>query len=104
VDILFAYQAQGREFRSNRYNFLGGSSSGRRGKAAIVQRFRAGTKGVCFVNPQDPFEAVLDRGFTGGMWFGLIPGVFFVIGLAGIVSAVRRRRPPKMRGAPSLVS
>src|ERR1051325_5675722 len=90
VDILYAYQVAGREFRSNRYKFLGGSSSGRRGKAAIVQRFRAGTKAICFVNPEDPFEAVLNRGFTPDMWFGLIPGVFFLIGTAGLLPLLRR--------------
>ena len=93
VDILYSYQVAGREFRSNR-KFLGGSSSGRRGKANTVQRYRPGTKAMCFVNPQDPFEAVLDRGFTPAMWFGLIPAVFCVVGLAGIRSVARKREPP----------
>jgi len=62
VDIFYRYAFEGREFRSNRYTIFGVSSSGRAGKASVVALYPPGSKTVCFVNPNDPQEAVLKRG------------------------------------------
>jgi hypothetical protein len=96
VDILYAYEVNGEQFKSNRYHFMGGSSSGYEGKKAVVNRHKPGTEAVCYVNPKDPTEAVLERGFTPELLFGLIPMVFVLVGGGGLVFAVRRAR----RGAP----
>ena len=85
VDILYAYTVDGKDYRSNRYDFMGGSSSGYGGKDAIVRRYRPGTKTTCFVDPHDPTQAVLQRDFTPGMLAGLIPLVFFFVGVGGLV-------------------
>lgn len=90
VNILYAYEYQESEFRSNRYDFMGGSSSGYRGKQEIVSRHPRGAKTFCYVNPRDPTEAVLDRGFSPLMWFGLIPLVFVLIGAGGLIGALRK--------------
>jgi hypothetical protein len=92
VNILYAYEVNGKEYKSNRYQFMAGSSSGYDRKATIVRRHPPGTKTVCFVNPDDPTEAVLERGFTKGLWFGLIPLVFVAAGVAGIFSNLRKLR------------
>lgn len=89
VDILYAYAMNGREFRSNRYGFMTGSSSGYQGKAAIAARYQPGTTAVCFVNPSDPNDAVLERGFTATLWIGAIPFVFVLVGAGGIIGALR---------------
>ncbi|MGD1018365.1 MAG: DUF3592 domain-containing protein [Verrucomicrobiia bacterium] len=85
VDILYAYNVDGREYRSNRYDFMGGSSSGYNGKAKIVSRYRPGTTASCYVNPGDPDDAVLEREFTPQMLIGLFPAVFLFVGLGGLV-------------------
>jgi len=92
VNILYSYEFHGREFKANRYDFMGGSSSGYSGKQAIVARHTPGTKTVCYVNPSEPTDAVLERGFTPGMWFGLIPLVFVLVGALGLIFSVRKRR------------
>jgi hypothetical protein len=92
VNILYSYEVKGRAFKSNTYGFMGGSSSGYAGKQAVVARNPPGTKTVCYVNPADPTEAVLERGFTADMWFGLIPLLFMAVGGAVLFSAVRQRR------------
>jgi len=89
VDILYAYEVNGREYKSNRYKFMGGSSSGWASKAAIVQRYREGSKAVCYVNPADPTEAVLERGYTADIWLGAIPLVFITVGLVGGIASWR---------------
>jgi len=54
-----------------------------------VARYVRGTKTVCYVNPKDPSEAVMDRGMASATWFGLIPLVFVAIGAVGIAGAIR---------------
>ncbi len=89
IDILYAYTIDGREHRSNRYGFFGGSTSGHAGKAAVVRRYPSGTQSVCYVNPADPTDAVLFRGAETGMWFSLIPLLFVVVGTVGFFNASR---------------
>ena len=84
VDIRYAYQANGREYRSNRHDFMAGSSSGNDGKLAITRTFPPGLHTLCYVNPQDPADAVLNRGFTTDMLYGLIPLIFLAVGLIGL--------------------
>ena len=103
VDILYRYTFGGRTHRSNCYGFFGGSSSTRDWKERAVRAHPAGSRTVCYVNPDDPFEAVLDRSWNADMLFGLIPGVFVLVGGIGVFfttrSIVRGRTFP--RSAPS---
>jgi MFS family permease len=108
VDILYRYQIGDREFKSNRYDFMGGSSSGYQGKKEIVDRYPPGAQTVCYVNPRDPADAVLHRGTSAAMWFGLIPLVFVLIGVIGFFASWRwaRRRaaaPPAAAWMPKAV-
>jgi hypothetical protein len=92
VDVLYEYKVGGRTHRSNRYQFLGGSSSGYDSKAAVVAQNPPGRRRTCFVNPADPNDAVLTRSFGAEHWFLLIPLVFAAVGIAGIVFMLRSRR------------
>ena len=92
INILYSYEFSGRAFKSNRYHFLGGSSSGYAGKRAVVNRYPPGFHTLCYVNPSEPTEAVLERGFTADMWFGLIPFVFVLIGGGGVTYSLRQRK------------
>jgi hypothetical protein len=92
VDILYSYEIDGREYKANRYHFLGGSSSGYKGKRQIVNQHPPGAKKICYVNPRDPTDAVLHRGFSKNMWFGLIPLIFVAVGLGGVLGTVRQAK------------
>src|SRR5579862_2986021 len=92
VNILYSYVVNDREYKANRYDFMGGSSSGFKGKQAVVARFSRGSKALCYVDPTDPTQAVLERGFTPIMWVGLLPLVFVLLALVGMVSAIRKQR------------
>jgi hypothetical protein len=98
VNILYRYEFKGREFKSNGYDFMSGSSSGYSSKQAIVSRHPPGTQTLCYVNPDDPTEAVLERGFTPVLWFGLIPLVFVLVGAGGLIHTVRKRREGAVTG------
>jgi hypothetical protein len=92
VDIHYRYEFEGQNYDSNRYSFMGGSSSGYGGKAAIVRQFPAGSSAICYVNPDRPHQSVLNRGI--GLWvlFGLIPVVFAGAGIFLCVHFLRKRK------------
>lgn len=92
VDILYRYEVEGETYLSNRYGFIGGSSSGYHGKAAIVKQHAPGTRTVCYVAPEDPADAVLRKDFHPIYLLLLIPPVFFLIGLAGVYGQMKQLR------------
>ncbi|MDX1502682.1 MAG: DUF3592 domain-containing protein [Thermoanaerobaculia bacterium] len=116
VEVLFRYEVDGRKYLSNRYRFLGGSSSGYEGKARVVAEIPPGTRTTCFVDPDAPEEAVLNRGLSGDMLFGLIPLLFALVGAGGLWATYRmarraradaaeppwRRAPPVEESAPEM--
>ena len=85
---------------SNRYRFLGGSSSGRTGKTKVVRAYPRGKSAVCYVNPRDPADAVLNREFSPVYLLGLIPLVFVLAGWAGLVKTGRAGAVPGEPGRP----
>ncbi|MBP7633625.1 DUF3592 domain-containing protein [Candidatus Ozemobacteraceae bacterium] len=85
VNILYSYEWNGRPFKSNRYDFFQGSSSGYQSKQEIVNRHPAGHRTSCLVNPDQPREAVLTRESSGSLLLGLIPLMFFAVGSAGLL-------------------
>lgn len=101
IDILYRYEINGRAYRSNRYNFFTyGSSSGRSGKSDPVRKFPRGAERRCFVNPDDPYSAVLDRGLSWWVLLMLIPIVLLAIGFGGLYAMARSasRKRDRARG------
>ena len=92
VDILYQYQIGNKTYKSNRYQFFGGSSSGYQGKREIVDQYPSGQEFKCYVDPNDPTEAVIERSFTALMLIGLLPLFFVVVGLLGINYSLRKRK------------
>jgi hypothetical protein len=92
VAIEFSYRVGTQRYRTNRYDFSGGdTSSGRDEKQAVVDQYPPGKRTICYVNPSNPADAVLNREFPGG-YFGLFPLVFILIGVAGIVWTLKRKQ------------
>lgn len=89
-DVLYSYISNGKEYRSNRYHFIGGSSSGYAAKQLVVDRYPQGSQQVCYVNPSDPYESVLKPGPIPEMWFGTIPLLFLIVGVGGLTYTLRR--------------
>jgi uncharacterized protein DUF3592 len=89
VDVLYTYKYNGWEYKSNRYQFLGGSTGGYAAKERVVRRLPPLTRTVCYVNPKDPAEAVLNRDFSHEYAFGLVPLLFVAVGLGGIIFTLR---------------
>ena len=97
VEVLYRYEVDGREYRSSRYRFFGGSSSGYDSKREVVDRLPPGTRTVCYVNPEDPHDAVLDRGVGWEFLFALLPLTFVAIGGGGLAMAIGKRLRKRRR-------
>jgi hypothetical protein len=101
VAVLYTYEIAGRTYHSNRFQFLGGSSSGYEHKAKIVARYPPGSQTTCRVDPEDPTRAVISTTFGRDYLFGLIPLLFFAVGVGGMGFAgwfgIRSRRNPWQR-------
>ncbi len=80
LDILYRYDVDGRSYLSNRYGFIGGSSSGYDGKNDIAKSLPRGSTVTAWVDPSDPTRAVLERGFTALHFLGLLPLLFVLLG------------------------
>jgi hypothetical protein len=101
VDIFYEYQFAGQTHRSNRYRFMGGSSSGRAGKTGVVKKFPEGSQQVCYVNPDVPEQAVILRGFSPVAFVALAPVAFFVVGLVMLIGGRNNQPGPETTGAES---
>jgi hypothetical protein len=91
VDVTYRYFVNDQPYVGRRYKFSSMSTSGYRGKAAIVARLAPGTRTDCWINPADPADAVIERGPTADLWFGLIPLMFLLVGGAGMYGAATAR-------------
>lgn len=89
IYILYRYEFNGQTYKSDRYEFVGGSSSGYRGKARTVALYEAASNPVCYVNPDNPSEAVLKRGFHAKLLLALFPLPFLLIGVGGLTATLR---------------
>ena len=92
VNVLYAYRVNDKEYRSNRYGFMGGSSGGYEGKRQLVGQYAPGTRFTAYVNPGDPVDAVIERGWTWDMLLVLVPLVFITIGGVGMFFSARHAR------------
>lgn len=102
IDILYQYEIDGREYRSNRYSVFGGSSSGYAGKQAVVDQLPPGAETVCYVNPNDPAYAILYRGWSWAYLLVLFPLPFIAVGAGGLIAM--RRRTTRAETPPPQVS
>jgi hypothetical protein len=84
VEVTYRYMVDDTPYVGTRYKFMSGSSSGYDGKKEIVDGLRPGTQTTCYVSRRNPGDAVIERGFTGDIFFGCIPLVFAAIGAGGL--------------------
>ncbi|MCP3965886.1 MAG: DUF3592 domain-containing protein [Lentisphaerae bacterium] len=92
IEVIYKYFYQGTEYTSDKWDFMGGYSSGYQAKKTVVNKYSPGCETTCFVNPAEPDVAVLNREFYNGYWFGIIPLLFVLVGIGGIAGTVIRQK------------
>jgi hypothetical protein len=84
IHVEYEYAVNGVAYRSTRYKFLGGNTNTRK---QVPLEYLAGKIATCYVDPSDPTSAVLVRGMTWDMLFGLIPLLLLLLfGLVTLIS------------------
>lgn len=89
--IAYRYKIDSTEYFGDQYTFMGGSSSGYDGKAAIVRQYPKKHKFTIYVNPANPAESVINRDPSLSLLFGLIPLIFTTIGIVIIIFGFRAK-------------
>lgn len=92
VNIQYKYEFNDLEYTSNQYDFITSYSSGYKSKAAIVKDYPPNQVTVCYVNSNNPSQAVINRGLSTDLIYGIIPVLFVFVGLGGISYAIHSAR------------
>lgn len=93
VDIVYEYEAAGRPYRSDRWDFFPSMPGlGHDAAAAVARLHPPGRMLSCYVNPRDPGQAVLDRRLRSGFPRILLPLALLAAGFAALYALVRRPR------------
>ena len=104
VKIVYGYSVAGKEYESDQYCFMAiSSNTATRWKRRVVADHPPGKQTVCFVNPGDPTEAVIHRGWVPDMWWLLFPIPFLGVGAVALLAATGAIHFPssKSPGKPS---
>ena len=91
--LLFSYVANNRKWQSTKYHWLGEPQE-YKDKKRIVADYPPGSRAVCYVNPKDVGEAVLQNGWYWDVKFILKvagPPFLVLIGLLGFLSVLGSR-------------
>lgn len=83
IVIEYDYTFDGQEYHGDRYDFFEMATSGRTSKERVVAKYKEGTEGVCYVDPDEPASSVLNRSLGWSLLWGLFPLPFIAIGLIG---------------------
>ncbi len=95
ADIRFLYVVGNRTYESDRCSPFSASTSDSTGAGAFVRKYRPRSQSTCYVNPNDPSQAILSRELPmRTMLIGLIPMVFVLVGGGGIYFIRRAARAP----------
>jgi hypothetical protein len=96
VDITYQYAMAGQIYQSSRYDFSVGDASSQSWCEKIMSQNPPGSTTTCYVNPQNPAEAVMSRSFEKSAAVWIFPGVFGLTGL-GLFTPVGRGMLRRMK-------
>jgi len=90
VEIAYNYDVAGQHYQSVQYDFTRGFLPDSEWQSAAVQKYPRHAVTSCYVNPQDPAQAVLNRTFhVDGLAVFTIP-LIFIFGSLGLWGGGRR--------------
>ncbi len=89
VAIRFQYTYEGRQYAGGSHGFDTTWSSRRASKQEIISQFPVGLETTCYVNPDNPEIAVLNRAVPTTAWITLpFAGIFVLLGLLFFLGSI----------------
>lgn len=76
IVVRYQYEVAGHSYSSSRYSFSPAATAGYRGKRRVAERLAPGTTTICYVNPDNPRDAVINRRLT---WDMVVVGALAII-------------------------
>jgi hypothetical protein len=95
--VSYRYEFGGETFLSDQVKSKRVSSGDRRKMEKWESQYPTGSIAVCYVNPQEPAEAVLERDTKASIYSIWFPGVFVIGGLGIAISGLLGGRQKKGR-------
>jgi hypothetical protein len=90
LDLSFSYEFNKFKYSSNTYSISENYSDDYGAVKGMLGKYSPGTKALCYVNPSQPFEAVINRDINVFLCFsGLFFGLLIFVGLIGLMPALK---------------
>lgn len=98
--VLYSYTFESSEYQSNRYTFFEHSQGSSYQRASqIVEALAPGSQLLCRVNPQNPYQSVIDTSIPDALWLIAGIGLVFVLIPAAVMRFTLRQK--KISEAPN---
>lgn len=98
-DVAYKYTVNGQTHVGTRYDFRGETNDSFASVSSLAEKYPLESKTVCFVNPEDPTDAVLARK-AGIGWVVMLPCAFIAMGTLFLL-ADRPRPEESKKGKPA---
>lgn len=85
ANLVYLYDLGGHEHRGNQYNFSSNETYDYSSRANIVNQYHVGNKATCYVNPDDPDDAVLSCSYDNNYLLEAVPLILMMIGGIGLL-------------------
>lgn len=85
VEILYRYKCEGQIYRSVSVNILNSSPSDKESVLALAKKYSVGKKIKCYVNPDEPEFAVLEKDVFMANLMGLVIVLVFISALTSLI-------------------
>lgn len=86
-EVLYSYNFEGKQYKSDKYKPFNSSSSDYSAAARLHDKYPRGTTVTAYVNPEDPYYAIMNRKTEGSDYFALFTLIFVAVGGVIIYSA-----------------
>lgn len=84
-EVFYRYQFNGSKYRSNSYKISKSSSSGYASKQKVIDTYPRGKSISCYVNPEKPWQAIIQPKIGLGWLWLLFPLPFLLVGVGGLI-------------------
>ncbi|MBS0286958.1 MAG: DUF3592 domain-containing protein [Proteobacteria bacterium] len=90
AQINYRYEYEGKSYTNNTYHFQEYYTSAYNHEYQLTREYPPGRKFSCFVNPQNPREAVIDPKPGFYLIICLFPLIFFFVGIVGLYATFKK--------------